>query len=68
MKNSFLVFLFVSTLLSCQTRVETQFSEVALNDEFVTLNGGSVLFKTILENHLGNTVFINVWASWCKDC
>ena len=68
MKNSILVFLFVTTLLSCQNRVETQFSEAALNDEFVTLNGDSVLFKTILEKHLGNTVFIDVWASWCKDC
>lgn len=68
MKKSLLVFLFVTTQLSCQNRVETQFSEAALNDEFVTLNGDSVLFKTILEKHLGNTVFIDVWASWCKDC
>jgi len=68
MKNSLLVFLFVTTLLSCQNRVETHFSEAALNDEFVTLNGDSILFKTILEKHLGNTVFIDVWASWCKDC
>jgi len=68
MKNSLLVFLFVTTLLSCQNRVETQFSEAALNDEFVTFNGDTVLFKTILQKHLGNTVFIDVWASWCKDC
>lgn len=68
MKNSLLVFLFVTTLLSCQNRVETQFSDAALNDEFVALNGDSVLFKTILEKHQGRTVFIDVWASWCKDC
>lgn len=68
MKKSLLVFLFVITQLSCQNRVETQFSEAALNDKFVTLNGDSVLFKTILEKHLGNTVFIDIWASWCKDC
>jgi len=68
MKNIFLVFLFVTTLLSCQNRVETQFSEAALNDEFVTLNGDSMLFKNILETHKGSTVFIDVWASWCKDC
>ena len=68
MKHIFLLVLFVSTLLSCQNRVETEFSEAALNDEFVTLNGDSILFKTILENHQGNTVFIDVWASWCKDC
>ena len=68
MKKSLLVFLFVITQLSCQNRVETQFSEVALNDEFITLNGEPILFKNILENHQGNTVFIDVWASWCKDC
>ena len=68
MKNIFLASLFVTTLLSCQNRVETQFSEAALNDEFVMLNGDSVPFKNILEAHKGNTVFIDVWASWCKDC
>lgn len=68
MKNSLLAILFVTTLLSCQNRVETQFSDAALNDEFVALNGDSVLFKTILEKHQGRTVFIDVWASWCKDC
>ena len=68
MKHILSLALFVSTLLSCQNRVETEFSEAALNDEFLTLNGDSILFKTILENHKGNTVFIDVWASWCKDC
>lgn len=68
MKNIFLAFLLVTTFLSCQNRIETQFSEAALNDEFITLNGEPILFKNILENHQGNTVFIDVWASWCKDC
>ena len=68
MKNIFLVFLLVTTVLSCQNRDETQFSQSALNDEFVTLNGDSILFKNILETHQGHTVFIDVWASWCKDC
>jgi thiol-disulfide isomerase/thioredoxin len=68
MKNIFLVSLFVTTLLSCQNRVETQFSEAALNDDLLTLNDVSILFKSILEKHQGKTVFIDVWASWCKDC
>ncbi|MDC0106631.1 thioredoxin family protein [bacterium] len=68
MKNIFLASLFVTTLLSCQNRVETQFSEAALNDAFLTLNDDSILFKSILEKHQGKTVFIDVWASWCKDC
>ena len=68
MKNISLLVIFFTTILSCQNRIETQFSEAALNDSLVTLNGDSILFKTILENHKGNTVFIDVWASWCKDC
>lgn len=68
MKNIFIAFLFVTTLLSCQNRVETQFSEAALNDTLLTLNDDSILFKSILEEHLGKTLFIDVWASWCKDC
>jgi thiol-disulfide isomerase/thioredoxin len=68
MKNIFLASLFVTTLLSCQNRVETQFSEAALNDDLLTLNDVSILFKSILEKHQGKTVFIDVWASWCKDC
>ena len=68
MKKLLLVAFFISTILSCQSRVETQFSEDALNDQFVTLSGDSVLFKTILENHQGKTIFIDIWASWCKDC
>jgi thiol-disulfide isomerase/thioredoxin len=68
MKNIFLASLFVTTLLSCQNRVETQFSEAALNDALLTLNDDSILFKSILEKHQGKTVFIDVWASWCKDC
>ena len=68
MKNIFTAFLFVTTLLSCQNRVETQFSEAALNDALLTLNDDSILFKSILEKHQGKTLFIDVWASWCKDC
>ena len=68
MKNIFTAFLFVTTLLSCQNRVETQFSEAALNDTLLTLNDDPILFKSILEKHQGKTLFVDVWASWCKDC
>ena len=63
MKKLLLVAFFISTILSCQTRVETQFSEDALNDQLVSLNGDSILFKTILENHKGKTIFRDIWAS-----
>jgi|TARA_Y100000385_G_scaffold282712_1_gene337593 thiol-disulfide isomerase/thioredoxin len=68
MKNSLIIIVFVTTILSCQNREETEFSTAALNDEFVTLDAERIPFKAILEKHKGKTVFINVWASWCKDC
>ena len=68
MKNIFAFTLLITTILSCQNRVETQFSEKALKDELINLQDESVSFKSILEQHKGNTIFIDVWASWCKDC
>ena len=68
MKKILVLTLFFTTVLSCKSRVVTQFSAEALNDEFITLEGNSIVFKSILEKHEGNTVFIDVWASWCRDC
>ena len=68
MKNIFAFTLLITTILSCQNRVETQFSEEALKDELINLKDESVSLESILEQHKGNTIFIDVWASWCKDC
>ena len=54
--------------VSCNFETPTQFSELALNDEFVSLEGEEILFKSILESHKDKTILIDVWASWCKDC
>jgi thiol-disulfide isomerase/thioredoxin len=68
MKNIFAFTLLITTILSCQNRLETQFSEEALKDELINLKDESVSLESILEQHKGNTIFIDVWASWCKDC
>ena len=68
MKKILLSFLIGSTLLNCQTEPVTTFSDAALNDEFITLDESVVPFSTILEKHKGETIFIDVWACWCKDC
>jgi thiol-disulfide isomerase/thioredoxin len=66
-KINYLLVLLIS-FLSCNTEVPTTFSEAALNDAFLSLDGNSVTLKSILDQHKGKTVVIDIWASWCGDC
>jgi len=68
MKKINYLFVLLFSIFSCNTEVPTQFSEDALNDTFITLEGESVAFKGILEAHKGKTVVIDIWAPWCSDC
>ena len=63
-------FLLVAFLfIGCEAQeVPEVFSEAALNDKFVTLDGKDVAFRDILSSYKGQTVLIDVWASWCRDC
>ncbi|SFD31073.1 TlpA family protein disulfide reductase [Algibacter pectinivorans] len=56
------------SLLSCNSQEPTQFSEEALNDSFINLEGTETTFKSILEMHKGKNIVIDIWASWCSDC
>ncbi len=52
----------------CQRPEPTQFSEAALNDTFIGLDGTETVFKNILAKHPNKTIVIDVWANWCRDC
>ena len=65
-KSAFLVV--VLLLQSCNREVPTQFSEEALNDVFIAIDDKEVTFAQILESYKGETIFVDVWASWCSDC
>ncbi|XMO87077.1 TlpA disulfide reductase family protein [Algibacter sp. AS12] len=56
------------SLLSCNSQEPTQFSEEALNDSFINLEGNATTFKSILETHKGKNIVVDIWASWCSDC
>ena len=45
-----------------------QFSEKALQDTFVSLKGDDITFQSILNQHKGKTIVVEIWASWCSDC
>ena len=56
--NIFLVILFA--FFSCNTEKPTQFSEEALNDTFITLQGENIQFDDILSKYEGQTILIDV--------
>ncbi|WP_025741765.1 TlpA family protein disulfide reductase [Aquimarina pacifica] len=62
-----LLFIFGNLFISC-AQPPTQFDTTSLEDTFVTLDAVDTPFDEILEKHKGKTIFIDIWASWCKDC
>jgi thiol-disulfide isomerase/thioredoxin len=69
MKKINYILIFVLSVFSCNAQeTPTKFSEAALNDTFITLDGSSISFEEILETNKGKTILVDVWASWCKDC
>ncbi|MCF7568504.1 TlpA family protein disulfide reductase [Sabulilitoribacter arenilitoris] len=68
MKKTNYILILLFSIFSCNTEEPTQFSDEALNDTFITLEGNTTTFKDILNTYKGKTVFIDIWASWCKDC
>ena len=68
MKNILLLFLCVNTFLNCQSAPKKVFTNAALEDKFEKLDHSSVTFNDILNKYNDSYIFINVWASWCRDC
>ncbi len=64
MKTLIVLILFV-TFAQAQQK---SFSEAALNEKFFSENNVEISFSEILQQYKGKTVFIDIWASWCKDC
>jgi thiol-disulfide isomerase/thioredoxin len=64
MKTQIVLILFV-TFAQAQQK---SFSEAALNEKFLSENDVEISFSEILQQYKGKTVFIDIWASWCKDC
>lgn len=60
--------LFIFTLLNCSNAQKKAFSKEALSEKLLATDGNQVAFETILKNHKGATVVIEIWASWCGDC
>lgn len=59
--------LFLSFFLNIQAQVKF-FSQEALNDVFFSEKNQEITFSEILNKHEGKTIFIDIWATWCRDC
>ena len=53
---------------SCTKAQKKEFSNEALSENLVALDGSEVPFQTILEKYKGKTIVLEFWASWCGDC
>lgn len=65
LKKIFLVFL-ILMFVGCES--PTQFSQKALDFNFITLDNKELSLKDILRKYKGKKILINIWASWCSDC
>lgn len=44
------------------------FSEKANLEMLIGLDDSKITLREVLYKHKGKKIFIDVWASWCKDC
>ncbi|WP_052752933.1 TlpA family protein disulfide reductase [Kordia zhangzhouensis] len=68
MKNILLVIFIFLSLQSCEKEILSEFPSVALQEKMQTIDGETIEFEKILKKYKGNTIFIDIWASWCPDC
>ncbi|MDG1403017.1 TlpA disulfide reductase family protein [Polaribacter sp.] len=66
MKKLFLLLIIV--FISCNSEQPTQFSTDAYKEMLIGLDDSKITLREVLYNYKRKKIFIDVWASWCKDC
>lgn len=68
MKRLIILLTIALSISSCSNAQDTEFKKEALENVMTTTENKSITFNEILEKYKGQTVVIDVWASWCSDC
>lgn len=68
MKKIFPLLVVFFTIVSCEAQPKKEFTKEALENVMVTNENAPITFQEILNKYKGQTIFIDVWASWCSDC
>ena len=55
-------------LAACAQPNETEFKKEALENVMLTTSNDKITFQEILKKYEGQTIVVDVWASWCSDC
>jgi thiol-disulfide isomerase/thioredoxin len=56
------------SLVACAQPNETEFKKEALENVMLTTSNDKITFQEILKKYEGQTLVVDVWASWCSDC
>ncbi len=56
------------SLVACAQPNETEFKKEALENLMLTTSNDKITFQEILNKYEGQTIVVDVWASWCSDC
>lgn len=65
---SFLALVIILTACSKANNDKTNFTQEALEQTLMNLEGNQIAFESILKENQGKTTVIEIWASWCGDC
>ncbi|WP_445457601.1 TlpA family protein disulfide reductase [Flavobacterium sp. HNIBRBA15423] len=69
MKKIIALFSLALFITSCSSNAQdTEFKKEALENVMTTTDNESITFQEIINKYKGQTVVIDVWASWCSDC
>ena len=68
MKKIFALLVVCLVLTSCEAQTKTEFTKEALENVMTTIDNKPITFEEIMNKYKGQTIFIDVWASWCSDC